>query len=124
MDIAELTRLAHENAVAKGFYDTSVNIGQSLMLIVTELSEALEAHRNGRRTHPKWLVIDPPSPTYPSDWDRRFKDSVKDTFEDELADAVIRIADLCGFLGIDLDAHVVAKMHFNKTRPRLHGKAY
>jgi NTP pyrophosphatase (non-canonical NTP hydrolase) len=53
-----------------------------------------------------------------------FAKDVKDTFEDELADAVIRIADLCGYLNIDLESHIKAKMRYNETRPHKHGKEY
>ena len=40
----------------------------------------------------------------------------------EMADIVIRILDLCGFMGIDLGAVLVAKIGFNETRPPMHGK--
>lgn len=36
--------------------------------------------------------------------------------EVELADAVIRIADLAGYLGLDVGAAIIEKMEFNKTR--------
>lgn len=42
----------------------------------------------------------------------------------ELADAVIRIADLCGYLGIDLDTVISEKMAYNETRPFKHGKRF
>lgn len=42
----------------------------------------------------------------------------------ELADAVIRIADLCGHLGIDLDAVIEEKMAYNADRPYKHGKRF
>lgn len=42
----------------------------------------------------------------------------------ELADAVIRIADLCGHLGIDLDAVIAEKMAYNAGRPYKHGKRF
>ena len=41
-----------------------------------------------------------------------------------LADAVIRIADLCGYLGIDLDTVISEKMAYNETRPFKHGKRF
>ena len=42
----------------------------------------------------------------------------------ELADAVIRIADLCGHLGIDLDAVIEEKMAYNADRPYKHGNRF
>jgi len=47
---------------------------------------------------------------------------VKDTFEDELADTIIRILDLCGYLGIDIDEHINLKMAYNRERPYKHNK--
>jgi NTP pyrophosphatase (non-canonical NTP hydrolase) len=39
----------------------------------------------------------------------------------ELADAVIRILDICGIYGIDLEKVLMEKMEFNKTRSYRHG---
>lgn len=39
----------------------------------------------------------------------------------ELADAVIRIADLAGALGLDLEAAIRVKHVYNATRPQRHG---
>lgn len=38
--------------------------------------------------------------------------------------AIAHIIQFCAFHGIDLDAHVTAKIRYNSTRPRLHGKKY
>jgi NTP pyrophosphatase (non-canonical NTP hydrolase) len=38
-----------------------------------------------------------------------------------LADACIRIFDTCGYLGIDIEAAILAKMERNKQRPYKHG---
>lgn len=53
-----------------------------------------------------------------------FREHVKDTVEDEIADAIIRLLDLSGYMGIDIDAHVGAKLAYNATRGTRHGKAY
>lgn len=42
----------------------------------------------------------------------------------ELADAVIRIADLCGHLGIDLEEVIEIKMAYNEGHPYKHGKKF
>jgi len=123
MEINELVKLAHENAENHGFYEKKPEIASLLMLIVTELSEACEADRKNKHTNKNGLdhyLMDSISVlNY-----EFFEAKIKDTFEDELADAVIRIFDLAGYCGIDLDAHIQAKMLYNKSRPYKHGKHY
>jgi NTP pyrophosphatase (non-canonical NTP hydrolase) len=99
----ESAKKIYENNKAKGFWDKERNIGESLMLVVTELSEAMNAHQKGFFATPEVF---------------------KDTFEDELADTVIRVLDLCGGLDIDIEKHINLKVEYNKTRARLHGKLY
>ena len=53
-----------------------------------------------------------------------FEKSVKNTFEDELADIMIRVMDLAAFKGIDLESHIKAKMRYNAMREHKHGKKY
>lgn len=89
-----LTKLCHEIAVEKGFWDQERNIGEALMLIVTELAEAMEAHR----------IQD------------------YENFKEELADTFIRLFDLCGGLGVDIQKEIQKKAEKNKGRPYKHGK--
>jgi NTP pyrophosphatase (non-canonical NTP hydrolase) len=71
------------------------NVGELLMLIVSEIAEAMEGHRKGLKdTH----LPDRPM------------------VEVELADALIRIADLGGALGLDLGGALVAKLEYNACR--------
>ena len=57
----KLQDTAFANALKHGFHhQKNQNIGELLMLIVSELSEALEADRKGRhfyRTAPSWLEL-------------------------------------------------------------------
>jgi hypothetical protein len=108
MTLRELQREARTIASAKGF-DPASNIPQSLMLTVTELSEALEELRAGR----------PAGFTH-----YRESDGKPEGFTVELADAVIRIADLAEALGLDLQSAVIEKMAFNASRPYMHGKEF
>ncbi|PKL13991.1 MAG: hypothetical protein CVV52_03710 [Spirochaetae bacterium HGW-Spirochaetae-8] len=123
MDIDDLVKKAHENAKDKGFHDKRMEVGTMIALIHSELSEALEAHRAGlqldyfRMIGLSGYLLDLESEEY-------FKTHLKETFEMELADAVIRIADMCGLLDIDLESCIRAKMKYNASRPRLHGKLY
>ena len=125
MTINQLCLKAHRAAVEKGWYERPRELPELLMLIVSELSEAMEADREGRKCIQE-DVYELGLPEYI--WDKEtidyFRDEIKDTVEDEIADAFIRLADLCGHLNIDIEAHIAAKMAYNETRPRKHGKAY
>ncbi len=71
-------------------------VGEKLMLVVSEVSEAMEGHRKG--------LADDKLPHRPM-------------VEVELADAVIRIADLAGALGLDLGGAIAEKLAYNRERP-------
>jgi len=49
--INELSKEVHQNAVDKGWWEDkeSFNVAEKLMLIVSEVSEAMEADRKGKR---------------------------------------------------------------------------
>lgn len=114
--------LIHKANVEKGFWEEERNVGEMLMLVTSELSEALEAHRSGKLT-PHYLDTRLHSQD-DKEFAEGFKESVKDTFHDEIADAVIRLMDMAAGLGIDLDFHVAMKTRYNSTREKRHGKAY
>lgn len=90
----ELAKICHSIAVEKGFWEKERNIGEALMLIVTELAEAMEAHRH----------------------------QDNENFKEELADTFIRLLDLCGGLNIDIENEITRKSEKNKSRPYKHGK--
>ena len=92
--LKEMTELCHSIAKSKGFWDQPRNIGEALMLVVTELAEGMEAYRK----------------------------QDQDNFREELADTFIRLFDLCGGLGIDIQAEIMKKCDKNKLRPYKHGK--
>lgn len=134
--INKLSKEVHQNAVDHGFFDDEKNIGEMLCLIHSEVSEALEADRKGiyaketLATRPDWWLKAFANKDFGAtfcDDDRfkaQFKITVKDTFEDELADIMIRVMDLASFKSIDLENHVKAKMRYNSLRPYKHGKKY
>ncbi len=94
MTLADWSRHCHQTAVEKGFWDQSRNIGEALMLIVTELAEAMEAYRQ----------------------------EDQDNFKEEIADTFIRLFDLCGGLNLDIEKEILKKDDINKKRPYKHGK--
>jgi len=122
--INQLSIEIHENNKAKGFYEGEKNIGEILCLIHSEVSEALEADRKGIyipiENRIEWVNELKNNDEFKSD----FKQIVKNTFEDELADIMIRVMDLAAYKNIDLESHIKAKMRYNKTRGYMHGKKY
>jgi NTP pyrophosphatase (non-canonical NTP hydrolase) len=135
MHIEKLVKDSHKMAVKKGFWeDQNRNVPEMLMLIVSELAEALEALRKEHNA-PKFTVddlykdlqIDLTDEEYVFNvlsWKENFEKSVKSSFEDELADVAIRLFDLCGGLKIDLGKHIELKMFYNSTRGHKHGKKF
>ncbi|KKN37005.1 hypothetical protein LCGC14_0767650 [marine sediment metagenome] len=67
---------------------------EKLMLVVTEVSEAAEAHRK-------------------ADFEN---------FTEEIADTFIRLMDITASLGINIEKAILDKMAINEGRPHLHGK--
>lgn len=124
MTIQECQKKAHENALNKGFWESSQNVSEKLMLIVTELGEACEALRRGEMGDKNSVKLAVKEMIRGNGEVDNFKDYVKNTFPDELADVIIRTCDLAEFLGYDLETYVALKMRYNETRPRLHGKAF
>lgn len=124
MKIKDISKKIHQNAREKGFWDTERNFGELLMLVTSELGEALEAHRKRKHSdyvHYRLICNDQPTEVQE---EVAFLVHIKDTVEDEIADAVIRLFDLAEGMGIDLEWHIEQKLKYNKTRERLHGKAY
>ena len=113
LGLNELAENIHKDNVDRGFYDSPRETGTMLMLIVSELSEALEAYRKDKFVDKNDLE---------GEFDKeKFKEKVKDTFEDEIADALIRILDMCGHMNIDIAKHVYQKLLYNRTRGYKHG---
>jgi hypothetical protein len=100
----ELARIAHGNAKAKGFWETARPEKESLILIVSELAEALEAARANkfcskqhfaealniyREIGRENIIPNEVSGAF----NIYFNDFCRGTFEEEIADTLIRILD-------------------------------
>ena len=94
MNYNKLAEEAHENAVKHGFWETKVSNEHCLMLVITEIAEMVEAHRVSRKAKTA-AYNDMPNKQI------GFEKFIKNTMEDEMADIVIRLADLAGALGVD-----------------------
>ena len=91
----EFSNDCHSDSKEAGWYDGELNVAEKLCLIHSEVSEAMEGARkdlmDDHLTHRKMVEV-------------------------ELADAVIRIADLSAALGLDLGGAIVEKIEYNKSR--------
>lgn len=98
-NINALAKDVHQANKEKGFWDSSRTIESCLMLIISEAAEALEAHRKNRFAK---LSAYRSAVVRGDDATKSFLHCIKDTFEDELADIVIRILDTCGGFGEEI----------------------
>lgn len=114
----------HKEMVDKGFGDKP--IATSLMLVVCEIAEAVEADRKNDRA--KYSLECKGNYLDNIDDDEKFKSEfnmrVKDTFEDEIADAFLRLMDICGEKKINIESHIRWKLRYNRLRGYKHGKLY
>ena len=107
----------HANAAAHGWW-VKVNdtVPSKLLLVHSEISEAAEELRKARPC---------PHGAADADYDDLRKierwEGKPEGFAVELADALIRILDICGRLGIDIESVVQMKHEFNVSRPVRHG---
>lgn len=91
--LKQLMTKAYENAKAKGFYEPDLDINKALMLIITEMSEAIQASRHDRHGsiegYNTYLEV--------SDEHTAYEESLEGTVESEFADIAIRIMSLLGW---------------------------
>jgi len=101
MKISQMQEEVHRTAVEHGWWEKPRPVGEVLMLMVTELAEAMEAYRSGN----------PESEKIPG----------FSQMEEELADVVIRLLDFAGGEDLDIEGALIAKMAYNENRPYRHG---
>lgn len=115
LTIDELQETSFDIAEEHGFWDDAPEVpdkyivASKLALIHSEVSEALEDVRETEDSNELsvWHENEAGKPV---------------GFPSEIADIIIRAADLAQWLGIDLTAIIRAKQEYNDTRPVMHGK--
>ena len=130
-----LAKEVHRRNIEKGFWDDADNprkIAVNLGLVHSEVSEAMECDRKDsfcEIDNENWNIGNDTLRDDLTNFDdlqfkKTFEMTVKDTFEDELADIIIRVIDLAAFKDIDLEKHIELKMRYNALREHKHGKNY
>lgn len=94
--INQIVPICYGSALAAGWYDKIADNGTRFMLMVSEISEAMEGDRKN--------LMDDKLPH-------------RKMTEVELADACIRIFDFAGRNNYDLGGAIAEKIHFNQSRP-------
>lgn len=111
MHLNEIRNRVHDNAKTKGFWDkkrlNADELNGKLMLVVSEIAEACEEVRMDG--------FEPNAVNYSPT-------KKPEGFSIEIADAVIRLLDLCGALDIDIEQAIMLKHEYNVNRPHMHGK--
>lgn len=94
-ELASLAEDAFKNAYKHGFYPESTEIETALMLIITEMAEAVQADRHDRHgsieDYESEIQMGRDIPT-------AYKNSLEGTVESEFADIAIRILSLLGWM--------------------------
>ena len=111
MNLNELRDKAYQCAVSHGWHEKDLSDEHFLCLVISELMEAVEADRKGRRAQKDIFIREfeytvTAQKLYGNAYNRAFiymfERHIKDTVEDELADACIRIFDLAGLRNCNL----------------------
>lgn len=119
----QLRDAALKIAVEHGFTDASV--GEDIALMHSELSEALEDYRAGKKPDEVWYELKGAggellaSASAPLAFDPESRKPCG--VPSEMADVIIRVLHFCGKHGIDIEKAVREKMAYNASRPHRHG---
>lgn len=130
MNINELAKEVHQNAVDHGWWDKPPTLPEALCLIHAELSEALEEYREGNPLIYGTCALAAEDCKYSGVCDKVGRPGEVDGIDGpckpegiavELADVILRTLDLMAALGVDVDAVVIAKHKYNLGREYRHG---
>ena len=115
MNINELAKEVHENAVNHGWWEKPPSLPEALCLIHGELSEALEEYRNGSPLVYGTCALSPDDCDFaltcenvghPDAGGEKAGACKPEGIAVELADVILRTLDLMAALGVDVDAVV------------------
>lgn len=123
-NLNELKDRAYKNAVAHGWHDENLSDEHFLCLVISELMEAVEADRKNRHASVKFFnhsidyalrELHLTEQDFDNYFFNSYKENIKGSVEEELADACIRLLDLAGLRGIFIHGSVTFVVQDEKT---------
>ena len=116
--INSMSRRTYDLAKEKGCSPKNVSAASSLMGITSELAEAYTAlrHKNFSRNIQDFDKECIKNCFNSEEYVKKFNEDIKDTFEDELADVILRLLNFAGSNDIDIGSHIIAKHIYNSCR--------
>lgn len=112
IDLNSYRDRVYQNAVNHGWHEEEKSIEHWLCMVISELMEAVEADRKGKYADVdtfKYILMDDlrERHLYGEDIEKSFVENfieyIKDSVEDELADACIRLFDMAGVYNADFN---------------------
>lgn len=122
--LKKLIKEIHKNARQKGFYEKEEVITTLMSSMKFSKQHAIKPIRDAFLSQKLFLVNCEVSEAGESIRNNNYGLEKKDTFEDEIADSIIRLLDICGYLDIDIEKQIKWKMKYNSKRKKLHGKEF
>jgi hypothetical protein len=109
MNILELIKESHGLAKEKGFWENNKNRHEDIMFIIANLGEVAKTHR--KKKFANWTLYNDSLKNIPSSnlskentksFNNYFQVFIKDTFEDEITNVILRITDFIGGNNINI----------------------
>ena len=100
--LADFEEMVYQTNLANGWFESDRSFGEDIALLHSEVSEALEAFRDG-------------------DMGSIREDGKPEGVDSELADVLVRLLDTTRRYGVDLESILLKKLAYNATRGNRHG---
>jgi hypothetical protein len=126
MTVTELQQQLYKTNADHGFNDPYITMDQKMLLVIREITEAVEELRAGKTPvqiyFPGLVLAREDKPSMDQIFEFAVEQKVKpEGFPIELVDAIIRLFNMVSDLGYSVEQLVVLKDAYNQSRPFKHG---